>query len=71
MNLREMTVDQLMARREQIASLIDTDGADLDALETEARAINEELQRRAAEEARRASLKGQKKKTFVVAQSLN
>ena len=58
MNLREMTVDQLMARREQIASLIDTDGADLDALETEARAINEELQRRAAEEARRASIRG-------------
>ena len=58
MNLREMTVDQLIARRSEIAGLIDTDGADLDALEREARAIAEELQRRAAEEARRASIRG-------------
>lgn len=58
MDLREMTIDQLMARRAQIAGLIDTDGADLDALEQEARAINEELARRTAEEARRVNIRG-------------
>lgn len=57
MNLREMTIDQLMTRRTEIAGLIDTDGADLDALETEARMINEELQRRETEEARRQNLR--------------
>lgn len=53
-----MTIDQLMARRTQIASEINNEGADLDALETEARAINEELQRRAAEEQRRVAIRG-------------
>lgn len=49
------TTAELLERRAEIASLIETDGADLDALETEARAINEELEtRKKAEEARQA-----------------
>jgi HK97 family phage major capsid protein len=57
MNVREMTIDQLIARRTEIAGLIDTDGADLDALEAEAREITAELQRRAAEETRRNNIR--------------
>lgn len=53
MNFNEKTVDELMERRAAIAAEIDAPDADLDALEAEARAINEELERRKAEEAKR------------------
>lgn len=49
MNFNEMTVDQLEARRAEIATLVDTPEADLDALENEARAIKAELEARKAE----------------------
>ena len=51
--MENKTIDELLERRTQIASEIETDGADLDALEAEARSINDELERRKAEEARK------------------
>lgn len=57
MELREKTVAELQERKLAIATEIDVDGADLDALETEIRAINEELERRAAEEAKKVELR--------------
>ena len=41
MNIETMTMDELEARRSQIAAEVDAPDADLDALEAEARAINE------------------------------
>ena len=41
------TTEELLERRTQIASEIETEGADLDALEAEVRAINTELENRA------------------------
>ncbi len=55
MELKEMTIEQLEARKAEIASEIDAPEADLDALENEARSIREELEsRKAAEEQRKA-----------------
>lgn len=59
MNYNEMTADALIERREAIASEIETDGADLDALEAEVRAINAELEQRKAAEAQKKSLREQ------------
>lgn len=49
---KEMTIEQLEARKATIAVEVDSEGADLDALETEVREINAELETRkkAAEE---------------------
>lgn len=56
MELENMTVEQIEARRAEIAAELETEGADLDALETEARNLNAELERRrAADEQRRAA----------------
>ena len=57
MDLHEMTIDQLNERRAAIAVEIDADGADLDALEEEARAIKEELEQRKAAEEKRVSIR--------------
>lgn len=58
MNLRDWTLEQLQTRRAEIAQLVDTAAdADLDALETETRAIAEELERRADAEARRQNIR--------------
>ena len=51
--MSEKTIDELMERRAAIAAEINAPDADLDALEAEARAINEEMERRKAEEAKR------------------
>lgn len=57
MELKDMSAAELIERRGQIAVEVDTDGADLGALEEEVRAINAELAaREAAEEERRAKL---------------
>lgn len=52
-----MTAGQLEARKAEIAGLIDSDGANLDALETEVRSINTELEARKATETKRAELR--------------
>lgn len=57
MNFRDMTTQQLQERRTAILAELDAPNADLDALETEARGINEELERRGSEEARRAEIR--------------
>ena len=57
MELKEKSAAELIERRAQIAVEVDTDGADLGALEEEVRAINAELAAREAVEAeRRAKL---------------
>ena len=57
MELKEKTVEELMERRSAIAQEIDAPEADLDALEAEARSINEELEARKAAENKRAELR--------------
>ena len=57
MDFNSMTVEQLEARRAEIFQLVDNEDADLDALETEARAINAELETRRAAAARRESIR--------------
>lgn len=57
MEFKDMSVAELQERKLQIASEIDVEGADLDALEAEARSINAELEARAAEEAKKVELR--------------
>ena len=71
MNIKEMTVDELLERRSAIAGELDAPEADLDALEAEVRSINEELEARKASEMKRNEIRnavadgeGEIKKTF-------
>lgn len=57
MELKEMTVDQLEERKSAIGMELDTEGADLDALEEEVRAIKAELETRAEEEAKKVEIR--------------
>lgn len=57
MELREMTVEQLEERKNAIVAELDNEGADLDALEAEVRSIKEELESRAAEEAKKVEIR--------------
>lgn len=57
MELKEMTIEEMETRKADIVSELDGEGADLDALETEMRAINEELESRKAEEAKKAEIR--------------
>lgn len=57
MEIKEMTIEQLTERRAAIAAEIDAPEADLDALENEARAINEELEARKAAETKRNDIR--------------
>ena len=57
MELKDMTIEQLEERKAAIASEIETDGADLDALEEEVRSIKAELEARANEEAKKAEIR--------------
>ena len=70
--MENKTIEELLERRQAIASEIETDGADLDALEAEARSINDELERRKAIEHEKAELRekiadgeGEKIKDFI------
>ena len=72
MDLKEMTVEQLEERKSAIVGELDNEGADLDALEEEVRAIKAELEAREAEEAKKAEVReavamgeGEVIKTFV------
>lgn len=72
MNFAEMSVEELMERRSVIATEIDAPEADLDALEAEARAINEEIEARKQAEIKRneirsavASGEGKTEETFA------
>lgn len=57
MNFKDMTTEALLERRSAIATELDADGADLDALEAEVRGINAELEARKDAEAKRAELR--------------
>ena len=57
MEINEMTIEQLEERKVAIAAELDNPEADLDALETEARAIKEELEKRKADAAKREEIR--------------
>ena len=57
MDVKEMTVEQLEERKSAIVAELDNEGADLDALENEVRSIKEELETRAAEEAKKVEIR--------------
>lgn len=57
MNFNEMTIDELETRRAEIATEVDTEGADLDALSEEIRGIKTELESRKAAEAKREEIR--------------
>lgn len=46
MNINEMSIEELEARKQEIGTEIENEGADFDALETEVKAINVELENR-------------------------
>lgn len=54
MEIKTMTIEELEARKLAIAEELEADGADLDALESEVRAIKEELETRKNVEAQKA-----------------
>ena len=53
MELKEMTVEALIEKRDALVNELDNEGADLDAIESEVRAIKEELESRKAAETKR------------------
>lgn len=55
--MNEKTIDELMERRSQIALEVEQEDADLDALEAEARAINEEIESRKNAETKRNEIR--------------
>lgn len=55
--MTEKSMDELLERRAQIAEELNAEDADLDKLEDEARAINTEIERRKAEETKRAEIR--------------
>ena len=57
MDFTTMTIDQLMERRAAIAGELDAPEADLDALEVEVRAINDEIENRKQAEQRKTDLR--------------
>lgn len=57
MELKDKTIEELMERRSAIAAEIDAPEADLDALEAEARSINEEIENRKAAETKRNEIR--------------
>lgn len=57
MDFTKMTIEELEARKAAIATEIDTEGADLDALEEEVRGIKAELENRKAAEAKKAEIR--------------
>lgn len=70
--MENKTVEELIERKNEIASEVETDGADLDALEAEVRDINTELERRANLEKEKAEIRakvaegeGEKIKDFI------
>lgn len=55
--LKEMSIEQLEERKAAIATEVDAPEADLDALESEVRGINEEIETRKAEEQKRVEIR--------------
>lgn len=57
MDIKDMSMDELMERRSAIAAELEQPEADLDALEAEVRSINEEIEARKAAEAQRGEVR--------------
>ena len=57
MEIKEMNIEELETRKQAIVSEIDTEGADLDALEAEMKSINAEMEARKEEEAHKAEIR--------------
>ena len=57
MEFKEMNTDELLERKSAIADEIESEGADLNALEEEVRGINDELEARKAEEAQKVEIR--------------
>ena len=57
MELKEMSIEQLEERKAAIVAELDAPEADLDALESEVRGINEEIESRRAAEAKRVEIR--------------
>ena len=57
MEIKDMNVEELEARKQEIVAEIENEDADLDALETETRSINAELETRKAEEAQKEEVR--------------
>lgn len=57
MELKEMTVEQMEERKTEIRAELENEDADLDALETEAREINTEIENRKNAEAQRVTIR--------------
>jgi len=78
MELKEMNIEELNERKNQIVTEAEAEDANLDELETEIRAINEELENRKADEAKRAEIRaavatgeGETVQTFEVTEEKN
>ena len=57
MELKEMMIEQIEERKGAIVAELDNEGADLDALESEMRSLNDEIEARKAEEAKKAEIR--------------
>ena len=57
MEFKDMNTDELLERKSAIADEIESEGADLNALEEEVRGINDELEARKAEEAQKVEIR--------------
>lgn len=57
MEIKEMNIEELEARKQAIVSEIDTEGVDLDALEAEMKSINAEMEARKEEESHKAEIR--------------
>ncbi len=56
-DLKELSIDQIEERKSAIVAELDNDGADLDALESEMRSLNAEIEARKADEAKKAEIR--------------
>lgn len=57
MEIKEMSINELEERKQNIVSKLDTEGADLDALEAEMKAINAEVETRRAAEVKKEEIR--------------
>ena len=57
MEIKDMTIEQIEERKTAIVAELDNEGADLDALETEMRSLNAEVEARKAAEAQKAEIR--------------
>lgn len=57
MELKDMTIEQLEERKKAISSEVEAEGADLDALDSEVKSINAELETRKAAEAKKVEIR--------------